>query len=138
MVQSIKRGQATHTNEMSRVASYRIAQTTARGPLHSESRSDSRIVGHHMSVVGRSHIAGQHGILRICRRKFRSDCTADAILGVGDTSGIRRDGQCRVEKQPAPEQQTDDQRRSSFSRSHDVADNVETAAESFGAIDDGH
>lgn len=88
-----------------------------------------------MSVGGRSHIAGHHGILRIRRRKFRRDCTASPILVVGHTAGNETDDQRRVEKQPAPEQQTDDRRRSSVSRSHHVADRVETGTES--AIDGG-
>jgi len=43
--------------------------------------------------------AGQHGILRIRQRKFRSGCTASrGILVVDHTAGIERNEQRRVEK----------------------------------------
>jgi hypothetical protein len=113
---------------MLRVASYRIAQTTARGPRIVGPAATAIVSATTRERLAPRTFAGQHGVFRIRQRRFRSGGTVNrAILAVDHTADIERDDERRVEKRRASEQPTGEQRGDIVSHS--------PVAEPFGAND---
>jgi hypothetical protein len=113
---------------MLRTASYRIAQTTARGPLIVSPAATAIVSATTREWPARRRFAGQHGVFRIRQRRFRSGGTVNrAILAVDHTADIERNEQRRVEKRGASKQPTGEQRHDIVGRS--------PIAEPFGASD---